>query len=177
MKKLIILCTIIVIVLSMVVVVIGCNEESEPAPLPPTPTPIPSPTPALNTGVSGIDLALANFAKAYETKDINLLKSCLAGESSFYSELVINAQNMFARHEKIDMEFSDPTINLYEDGKRATVNLNETFKGIGKDGKITEEIESGDIFELIKSETSWKITFWYRDIYMRELPNEGREKE
>ena len=177
MKKLIILCTIIVIVLSMVVLVIGCEEEPEPTPLPPppAPTPTPSPTPAINTGVSGIDLSLANFAKAYETKDIELLKACLAEESSFYSELVINAQNMFARHEKIEMEFSDPTINLYEDGKRATVGLKETFEGIGKDGRITEEISSNDIFELIKSEAGWKITFWYRDIYMRELPNEGQE--
>lgn len=177
MKKLFILCTTIVIVLSMVAIVIGCKEESEPAPLPPTPTPIPSTTPVLNTGISGIDLALANFAKGYETKDIDLLKGCLAEESSFYSELVINAQNTFTRYEKIDMEFSDPTINLYDDGKRATVNLKETFKGIGEEGRITEEISSRDIFELIKSKAGWTIISWYRDIYMRELPNEGREKE
>jgi len=169
MKKLIILCSIIVIVLSMVVLVIGCEEEPEPTPLPPppAPTPTPSPTPAINTGVSGIDLALANFAKAYETKDIDLLKGCLAEESSFYSELVINAQNTFARYETIDMEFSDPTINLYDDGKRATVGLKETFKGRGKDGELTEEISSNDIFELIKSEADWKVISWYRDIYMR----------
>ena len=75
------------------------------------------------------------------------------------------------------MEFSNPTINLYEDGKRATVGLKETFRGRGKDGEITEEISSNDIFELIKPEAGWKIISWYRDIYMRELPNEGREKE
>jgi len=119
-----------------------------------------------------INLALANFSKAYETKDIELLKGCLAGESSFYSELVINAQNTFAAHERINMEFSNITVNLYDDGKRATVNLKETFKRISKDGKITEEIESRDIFELIKSEAGWKIISWYRDIHMRELPDE-----
>ena len=135
----------ILFILFPLVIIVGCQQQ----------------------GVSGIDLALANFAKAYETKDIDLLKGCLAEESSFYSELVINAQNVFAHHEKIDMEFSNVTINLYDDGKRAMLGFRETFKGIGKDGRI-EEIESGDIFELIKSETSWKITFWYRDIYMRQ---------
>jgi len=69
------------------------------------------------------------------------------------------------------LKFGDITINLYDDGKRATVTLKETFKGIGKDGRITEEIRSGDIFELTKSETGWKITSWYRDIYMKEPPN------
>ena len=128
-------------------------------------------------GATSINLCLADFAQAYEEKDINLLKSCIAEDSSFYSELVINAQNAFARHPKIDMEFSELNINLYEDGRRATVTLEEIFKGIGEDGRITEETKSGDIFEMIKSETDWKITSWYRDIYMIELPNEYQGKK
>jgi len=157
MKRIFILCSIIVIVLSIVILVMGCKEEPEPT---------------LNTGVSEIDLVLTNFSKAYEARDIDLLKSCLAEESSFYYELVINAQNTFARHEKIEMEFTDPTINLYDGERRATVGLKGIFKGIGKDTMITQEIRSGDIFELIKDEAGWKIVSWYRDIYMREPPSE-----
>jgi len=125
-----------------------------------------------STSTSGINSTLADFAKAYETKDINLVKRCLAEEASFYSELVKNARNTFSRYRKIDMELSDITINLYQDDDRATVNLKETFRGIKRDESIAEEIKSKDIFELIKSETCWKITFWYRDIYMREPPND-----
>lgn len=161
MKNVLALSTIIVIALSMVVLGIGCEEVSEPGP-----------TPGLNTGVSGIDLALNNFVKAYETKDIDLLKRCLTEESSFYSELVINAQSTFARHEKIEMEFTDPAINLYDGERRATVSLKGVFKGIGKDDVIIKEIRSGDIFELIKDEAGWKIVSWYRDIYMSEPPSE-----
>ena len=79
--------------------------------------------------------------------------------------------------EGIEMKFSEPTVNLYDDGKRTTVCLNETFKGIEKDGITTEEIISGDIFELIKTTAGWKITSWYRDIYMRQIPRGGAEKE
>jgi hypothetical protein len=75
------------------------------------------------------------------------------------------------------MKFSDPVINLYDDGKRATVGLNETFKRKAKDSMTAEEIESRDIFELMKTTAGWEIISWYRDIYMRQIPGEGAEKE
>jgi len=169
----------IFLILLPVLIMVGCQQQPEPATAPPTATPTPTlaPTSAPNTNFGGVDATLANFAKAYETKNIDLLKLHLTEESSFYAELVINAENTFARYEKIDIEFSEPTINIYDTGKRATVGLKETFKGIGQNGRIIEEISSRDIFELIKSEAVWKITSWYRDIYMRELPSEEPEKK
>lgn len=177
----------LLLVLAIGVILIGAcaapSTSSEETPAPTTPAsapvtkPMSGPSPMINTGTIGIDLALTDFVKAYETKDIDLLKRCLAEESSFYSELVINAQNIFARHERIEMKFSDPIVNLYDDGKRTTVCLNETFKGIDRDGITTEEIVSGDIFELIKTTADWKIVSWYRDIYMSEIPGGEEQKE
>lgn len=114
---------------------------------------------------------LRYIAKSYKTKNIELLEQFVSQKSSFYSSIVETAKARFARYRDIELTFKDIKIDFHPwDKNHAAVTLREILivSQWGKEG--WEVKESMDIIELKKENSQWKITFWYKDTWMKNLP-------
>ena len=121
---------------------------------------------------------LRHVAKSYETKNIELLEQFISQKSSFYSSIVETARTTFAHYRDIELTFKDIKIDFHSwDKNYASVTLREilAMSQGGEDGRRIEE--SMDIIELKKENSRWKITYWYKDTWMKDLPQQSEKKE
>ena len=121
-----------------------------------------------------IQQVLDTFVEAYQNHNLELLKSTLWEESSYYSQIVGNAKSDFARFPTINLTFTDIRISFYSDGKRAGVILQESFQAENETKKHRQETV---LIEMIKTEDEWQIVSFYWPAMMRDIPESERKKE
>ncbi|MBA7477867.1 hypothetical protein ES707_13282 [subsurface metagenome] len=124
-----------------------------------------------------IKKTLRYVAESYRTENMELLEQSVSQNSSFYSNIVQTARTTFAHYRDIELTFKDIKIDFHPwDKNNATVTLREIFTALSR-GKERQEVkESMDIIKLKKENGKWKITFWYKDVWMKNLPPQLEEK-
>lgn len=125
-----------------------------------------------------IKKTLGHVAKSYETKNIEMLEQFISKKSSFHSSIVETAKARFAYYRDIELTFKDIEIDFHPwDKNHASVTLREilTVSQREEDGRRVKE--SMDIIELKKENSQWKITYWYKDAWMKDLPQQSERKE
>lgn len=104
---------------------------------------------------------LNKFAKAYESRNIELLKETLWEESTFFRQIVKNAELDFARYSQIDVEFTQIRIGFCSRGKNGHANTWKKLRGKERETNIERYREFEKWFSFREAEGEWVIACLY----------------